>query len=383
MRIKRKIYRSAVFLIIVLLINSAGLDVRSATYSDSEPEPSYPYGDIWEQLPDEAKDYLPSDLRNSHTAADLQKAVDSDYLWSFCMTILQEGLAGSLKLFASLLGLILVCGMLTRLSDLFFTDKSALLEFAILLISALQIYTSVYYLFDLTKTVVEQINQYMNALIGVLCAIFLMMGNSGVALMSTTWMGLLWTVAEKVCYNFFFPLMQISFGGTLITSASPEINLRPILGFLRRMCMTLLVIFMTVITLILSFQTALASAADSLSMRGIKFAASNMVPLIGGMFSDTLKTIATTFSLVKRTAGTVGLLGLLVSLAVPLVSLFGAKYGLSLAKTATELIDAPPLKPILEEAESLVNYLIAVLLMFGVFYLILLGVLMQTTGALA
>ena len=117
-------------------------------------------------------------------------------------------------------------------------------------------------------------------------------------------------------------------------------------------------------------------------MRGIKFAASNMVPLIGGMFSDTLRTIATTFSLVKKTAGTIGLIGLLTSLAVPLISLFGAKYGLSLAKTATELLDASPLKPILEEAESLVHYLIAVLLMFGVFYLILLGVLMQTAGAL-
>ena len=177
--------------------------------------------------------------------------------------------------------------------------------------------------------------------------------------------------------------MQISFGGTLITSASPEINLRPILGFLRRLCMTLLGIFMTVITLILSFQTTLASAADSLKMKGIKFAASNMVPLIVGMFSDTLRTIATTFSLVKKTAGTIGFLGLLASLAVPLIALFGAKYGLSLAKTSAELLDASPLKPILDEAESLIHYLIAILLMFGVFYLILLGVLMQTAGALA
>ena len=381
MRSSRK-NRWLIAILLILLVRTR-LVVYGIAYSDDSKEPHYSYGDVLENLPDEAKEYLPSDLLELQSSQALQTAVDSDYLWSFCMTIVTDGLAGSIKLFASLLGLILVCGVLTRLSDLFFTDKSALLEFAILLIAALQIYTSVYYLFDLTKTVVEQINQYMNALIAVLCGIFLMMGNSGVALMSTTWMGLLWTVSEKVCYAFFFPLMQISFGGTLITSASPEINLRPILGYFRRICMTVLVIFMTVITLILSYQTALASAADSLSMRSIKFAASNMVPLIGGMFSSTLSTIATSFSLVKKIAGTVGLLGLLASLAVPLISLFGAKYGLSLAKTATELLDASPLKPILEEAESLVNYLIAVLLMFGVFYLILLGVLMQTAGAIS
>ena len=368
---------------LLILLPWGGLSVQGVTYTDNQEEPTYSYGDILENLPDEAKEFLPSELSETQTSKDLQSVVDGEYLWSFCRTIIRDGLSGSIKLFASLLGLILVCGVLTRLSDLYFTDKSALLEFAILLIAALQIYTSVYYLFDLTKTVVEQINQYMNALIAVLSVIFLMVGNSGVALMSTTWMGLLWTTSEKICYAFFFPLMQISFGGTLITSASPEINLRPILGYLRRICMTVLGIFMTVITLILSFQTALASAADSLSMRSIKFAASNMVPLIGGMFSSTLNTIATSFSLVKKTAGTVGLLGLLASLAVPLISLFGAKYGLALAKTATELLDASPLKPILEEAESLVNYLIAVLLMFGVFHLIMLGVLMQTAEAIA
>ena len=110
--------------------------------------------------------------------------------------------------------------------------------------------------------------------------------------------------------------------------------------------------------------------------------ASNMVPLIGGMFSDTLRTISTTFSLVKKTVGVTGLIGLLAALAVPLTSLFGAKYGLALASTAADLLDVTPLKPILNESESLINYLIAVLLMFGVFYLIMLVVLLQTASAI-
>jgi stage III sporulation protein AE len=195
-------------------------------------------------------------------------------------------------------------------------------------------------------------------------------------------MGLLLTVTEKLCYSVFFPLLQISFGGTLVSSASPELNLRPILAFLRKMCTTLLVIFMTVITLILSFQTQLAAAADSLSMRGIKFAASNMIPMIGGLFSDTLRTIATSLSLVKSTAGLVGLLGLLVTLMTPLTALFTARYSLSLAGTAAELLDAGKLKPLFEEADKLVGFLIGVLLMFGVFYLLLLGVLIHTSTAL-
>lgn len=381
-RILRSLPSIGFLLLLVSIASLLRLPVLGEEYNDAREEPVYPYGDILDQLPDDAKELIPPELSQSTSSAEVLQALDSEYLWQIFLKIVQDGLAGTLQLFAMLLGLILVCGVLTKLSDLLLTDKSAFMEYAILLIAALQIYTSVYHLFDLTKTVVEQINQYMNALIVTLCGIFLMTGNSGVALMSSTWMGLLWTVAEKLCYAFFFPLMQISFGGTLVTSASPELNLRPILGFLRKICMSLLIIFMTVITLILSFQTGLAAAADSLSMRGIKFAASNMVPLIGGMFSDTLRTVSTSLSLVKKTTGLVGVLGLLAGLLTPLISLFSAKYGLSLAATAAELLDATPLKPILEEAEHLISFLIAVLLMFGVFYLILLGVLMQTAGAL-
>jgi stage III sporulation protein AE len=369
-------------LIVLLTILSGCPAVADNVYSDTLKEPTYPYGDLLESLPEDAKDLLPEGIGESATAEDVLRAMDSKYLWSLCTAMVQSGLKGGLSLFATLLGVILIAGVLHRLGELFFTDKSAVFEYALVLIAALQIYSSVYTLFDLTKTVVEQINQYMDALVAALCGIFLLTGNTGVALAGSTWMGLLLTVTEKLCYSIFFPLLQISFGGTLVTSASSELNLRPILAFLRRICTTLLVIFMTVITLILSFQTQLATAADSLSMRGIKFAASNMIPMIGGLFSDTLRTIATSLSLVKHTAGLIGLLGLLVSLMTPLTALFTARYSLSLAGTAAELLDAGKLKPLFEEADKLVGFLISVLLMFGVFYLLLLGVLIHTSTAM-
>lgn len=373
--------RAIPILIVFLLL--VGLPVRADNaFSDESSAPVYDYGDLLNNLSEDAKELLPDSIGESDTSEDVLRAVDSEYLWSLCTALARKGLAGGLSMFASLLGLILVAGVLHRLGELFFTDKSAVFEYALLLIAALQIYTSVYTLFELTKNVVEQINQYMNALIAALCGIFLLSGNTGVALAGSTWMGLLLAVTEKLCYSLFFPLMQISFGGTLVTSASPELNLRPILAFLRKICTTLLVIFMTVITLILSFQTQLAAAADSLSMRGIKFAASNMIPMIGGLFSDTLRTVSTSLSLVKSTAGLVGVLGLLVSLLIPLTALFAARYALSLAGTAAELLEAGKLKPLFEEADKLVGFLIGVLLMFGVFYLILLGVLINTTGAL-
>lgn len=369
-------------LLLLLLCGVVGLPVFAESSYDDSAEQPFHYGDLLEQLPEDTTALLPDGMMESELSSEVLKKMDGAYLWSLCVSVAKNGLIGGTKLLASMLGVILVAAVLNRTGDLLGADKSAIWEYALLLVAALQIYGSVYSLFDLTRQVVEQINGYMSALIASLCGIFLLSGNGGVALTGYTWVGLLLTVTEKLCYTLFFPLMQISFGGSLITSASPEVNLRPILSFVRRTVTTLLVLFMTVITIILSFRTGLAAAADSLSVRGIKFAASNLLPLIGGLFNDTLRTVATSLSLIRRTVGLVGMLGLLVSLLTPLATLFAAKYSLSLAATAAELLDAGKLKPMFEEADKLIGFLIAVLVMFGVFYLILLGVLMQASAAI-
>ncbi len=368
-------------LVTVFLLWIGTLPLSAASVFEETEEPAYPYGELWELLPDESRALLPDGLSDSQYSEDVLQKIDGAYLWSLCLNLLKNGLSGGLALFATLLGLIVVAAAFRRFSDLFFTDKSPILEYALMLIAALQIYTSVYTLFAMTREVVGTVNQYMNALIAALSALFLLTGNGSVAATASAWMGLLLTVTEKLCYGLFFPLLQISFGGTLMTSACPELNLRPILGFLRRICTTVLILFMTVITLILSYQTAIAASADSLGMRGIKFAAANLIPIIGGLFSDTLRTLGGTFSLVRTTVGLVGVLGLLVCLLVPLSALFCAKYSLSLAGTAAEILDVPTVKPLLEESEKLIGFLIALLLLFGLFYLILLGVLISTASA--
>ena len=352
-----------------------------SAYEDTAEQP-YSYGDLISSLPDGAAALLPDGIADSQLSSEVLEKLDGAYLWSLCVSVAQNGLVGGGKLFASMLGVILIAAVLNRIGELFGADKSAVWEYALLLIAALQIWGSVYALFLLTREVVEQINGYMSALIASLCGIFLLSGNGGVALCGYTWLGLLLTVTEKLCYALFFPLLQISFGGSLITSASPEVNLRPILSFVRRIATTLLILFMTVITVILSFRTGLAAAADSLSMRGIKFAASNFIPLIGGLFNETLRTLSASLTLVRKTVGLLGMLGLLVSLLTPLATLFVAKYSLSLAATAADVLDAGKLKPMLEEADKLIGFLIAVLVLFGVFYIILLGVLMQASAAI-
>lgn len=356
-------------------------EVKPTAVHDNEM--TYDYGALLDALPDKVKALLPNGIDEATDEQAITQAFDSEYLASLCTALLKEGITAGLKLFATLLGLIIVCAILSRCAELFLNGKSQIFDYALLLISALEIYLSVYSLFELTRDYIGQINDYMTGISAALGSIFLLSANVSTAAVQSAWLGLLLTVTEKLSYGLLFPLLQMSFAMTLVSSLCPDINLRSVTSFIRQICSTLLVASMTLITIFMAFQSSIASAADSLGLRSVKFAASNAIPLIGGLVSESMKTLATSLSLVKSTAGFIGVTGLLLCTLLPLSMLFTCRYSLSLSGTAADLLQASSIKPLIEEAGKLVGFLIAIVLVFLIFYLFTLSLFIHTANALA
>lgn len=354
------------------------------TAEESLGEANYDYGALLDDLPDEVKALLPKGLENAQDEQAIADAFSGEYLASLCTDLLKNGITAGLKLFASLLGLVIVCAVLSRCSELFLSTstRSHLFDYAILLIASLELYSSVYSLFELTRNYIGQINDYMTAISAAMGGILLLSANVGTAAVQSVWLGILLTVTEKICYGLLFPLLQMSFALTLVSALCPDVNLRSVTGFIRHICTTLLVASMTLITVFMAFQTSIASASDSLGLRSVKFAAANAIPLIGGLVGESIKTLATSLTLVKSTAGMIGAVGLLVCTLLPLSILFTCRYALSLSTTVADLLEASTIKPLIEEAGKLVGFLIAVILIFSIFYLFTLSLLIHTANAL-
>lgn len=340
----------------------------------------YDYGDLFDSLPEEVRELLPDKVEEAENEQAIAEAFTADYLAELCTDLLRKGITAGLKLFASLLGIIIVCAILSRCAELFPSGRARIFDYAILLIAALEIYSSVYSLFELTQNYIAQINSYMTGLSAAFGGIFLLSANVTTAAVQSAWTGILITLTEKISYQLLFPLLEMSFALTLVSSLCPEIDLKSVTGFIRKICTTLLVAAMTLVTIIMSFQTSIASAADSLGLRSVKFAASNAIPLIGGLVSESMKTLATSLSLVKSTAGLIGVAGLLLCTLVPLSMLFTCRYTLSLSGTVADLMQAGSVKGLIEEAGKLVGFLIAIILVFSIFYLFSLALLIHSAN---
>ena len=90
----------------------------------------------------------------------------------------------------------------------------------------------------------------------------------------------------------------------------------------------------------LSLQTVLASAQDSAAMRGVKYLASGMIPVVGGTVSGALSTLASGMAYVKGVVGVGSVWVLAIIFLPPLLTLLLYRLALTLAVSITEGVGA-------------------------------------------
>ena len=97
-------------------------------------------------------------------------------------------------------------------------------------------------------------------------------------------------------------------------------------------------IFTTILTAVFSLQTVIASSADSAAMRGAKYMASGLIPVVGTAVSGALSTLAAGLSYAKALVGG-GAIFVIVSLAIsPLVMLLLYRLALTVAISLADLV---------------------------------------------
>lgn len=75
----------------------------------------------------------------------------------------------------------------------------------------------------------------------------------------------------------------------------------------------------TVFIGVMTVQGVSAAAVDGVSIRTAKYAMDNFIPIVGGMFADTVDTLVGCSLIVQNAVGVLGLILLLGALAAPLL----------------------------------------------------------------
>ena len=237
-------------------------------------------------------------------------------------------------------------------------------------------YTLVNTLFGALGDFCASLDSLMSSYGVVMGEIFLYGGELTIASTSSAWLAFSLEISRKLSLKGLLPLLKICYCISIASSVTSSDNLKSVSDFIKHIFVTLSVLFMTVLTTIMSFQTVLASATDTVALRGVKFVASNTVPIIGGLVSESLRTLTSAVSLMKSQSGIVCIICLIVCALPPLATVFGIKYSFVFANSFASFIGADTAKGVLSDLSKLINYLIGIIVittLYFVYFVFLFG----------
>ena len=319
-------------------------------------------------LPDEVVTRLPGDLFPSDVSTDFSRVAEGvaqmsslSYLLETAGEILSVEWGTAWRILARTVGLLMIVAVASALCRSFRSEAlSRAVSLGVSCALLLSVIDTMYAQLQKVVLFLSHLAQLVNALLPLMTALHLMGGNVAVAAAQNGSLMLFLTVCENVCATTLLPMTGLCLCLTVVGILSPTLPLRSLSAWIKNSYAKTLGLLMLLLSFTLSAQTVLRAAADSLTARVAKFAAGNLIPVVGGALGDTLRTVASGVTFLKSTVG-VGAMIILLLLVMPvLIGLLLSRLSLRLSLTVAELLGCENEKGLLNELWHIYGMLIAV-----------------------
>ena len=186
------------------------------------------------------------------------------------------------------------------------------------------------------------------------------------------------SVLQIICANLILPLIKANCSVIAANILCRKVNLSGISTLLKSVSLWITGLYFTLFTGIISLSTTLQASADNLAMKGIKYGAAKLIPIAGGLVSESMKTVIASASFIKSTTGAAGIVFILYTLIPPLCLILIIKLEMSILSAFSKAISSEKAATFLDSLGSCMNILLALLISCSLAFIIMLSVFMKT-----
>lgn len=368
-------------IVIATVITVFTPEARALDYSD--------YGDSYEKMldsiPEDVAELLPEGLFSDDPEQIYQAAeqvTGFKYILSCVLRLTGLRLGDSLRLFATLLVILILSAMLRSLRGL---ARSAVLNQAVNMCTTAAMLGALivtqYEQLQAVTLFLDRLNMLANAMIPLMGTMYTLGGNVAAATVNNAAMMVFMTVCENLCNRTVIPVTVVCIALALASALSPAVDMKGIATAIKK-CYTFIISFiMMLLITVLSAQSTLAAAGDSLGARTAKFMAGSFIPVVGGALGESLKTVAGSIKYIRVSVGVVGIVIILLLLLPTLISVLLTRLALMASGTAARLLGCAEEATILGELTGVYGYLMAVICACSVMFIFSLTLLTRTSAA--
>ena len=321
--------------------------------------------EIWDKLPEETRRLL-DNLGITGPDKDSLSRLTPQASLSGLLGLLADQAGGPLRSAGILLGIILLCALMDgmkqavrepAISDVFQTICT-LAACAAALIPVSGCIRSV-------CEAAESTSVFMVSFVPVYAGVLLTGGQVAAA---ASYQSIVLFVAELFSWlatSIILPLMTISLALGMTGSVTSGMKLDAVAGFINKTAVWLLSISSTLFVGLLSLQSLVGAAADTLGGRAIKFSLSSFVPVVGAF-----NTVKGCLGLLKSTLGGFGILATVLIVLPPMLECAAWSLCLSLCVMAADMLELKTMSGLLTAVRSVTNTLIGLLASCSLFMII-------------
>ncbi len=288
--------------------------------------------------------------------------IGAENVFSVILNIIAENIPKPLTMLVSTAAVIILCALISAMKE--GDELSGTFNTVGVLACSGLICTSFASVAQSAKTAVDGFAAFLSVYIPAFAGIMAANGQTAAA---AAYSGVI-TIAVQVLSQLFslviFPLTSCIMGISVAGAVNPELKINSIAELAKKVVNWGLVFIMTIFTGLLSVQSFVGAAADTVSMKAVKFTVSGAVPIVGGAVSDALSTVKGSIGMIKATTGSYGIIVSAVIMIPILISALLYRIAFTAASSVSDALGTSRLTSLLKSAESVVAVIIAVLVCF-------------------
>ncbi len=294
-----------------------------------------------------------------------------------------SALAAIVKPFLGQLGVLLVflcaAAFVKRCSDGFMligTDKA--ISYAVILALSLLVYKG---LSDDLRAVNEfllNIRSYYASAVPIMTGMYALGGNTAVAAANGTVSTVVLSAVSFMCNDIVIPASRLCFALSLagIDTAKTASVVKTLTGF----CSKLMAVAMSLVASGMLLSVKLASCADGVGLRVLKFAASSFVPIIGGAIGEATATLTESVRVIRSGFGIFGIAAIFYMIVPVLVRVWASRLSLTLSAGLADILECKKEASFLKDCASVYSLSLSALIAISACFVLALTVFVNTAA---
>lgn len=387
---KRKLIVHIIILVFILICGEKVAAEKSAVdkedFNSVLDDYAVFYGDIFENGIYELEngnsflnmlpDFKASDILKGFNKGEL--AITPKQLYDYLLRLLLAEVYSAAKLMAVILAMSVLSSYLSGLKSGFGENSVSTAAFYICYIVTAGIAATVFYeTASCASSTVENVAVFMKIIVPTVITLLL---TSGAAISATVLEPTMISIVEivvPIVQFVFIPAVMISTALNIVNGMSDKFKTDRMVKLLNSAVKWGLSVILTVFVSLAGLKSIASAGADGLTIKLSKFAASNLVPMIGGILSESVETVMNCSVVIKNSVGVLGIICLVLIALRPVLKLGAILILFRLTAAIAEPVSEPKIIICISRLADSVAVLFSIVVAVTVMFIIVVTILIN------